>query len=366
MQFVDFKADAILHQVAYSQAFQRVLSSGWYILGIEVESFEKEFAKYLGVKHVIGVGNGLDALHISLMSLGIGVGDEVITTPLSAVATTLAIISVGAMPIFVDVNLDGQIDATQIEAKITSSTKAILPVHLYGNACDITTILKIAKKHNLQVIEDAAQAHGSSFHGQKLGTFGIVGCFSFYPTKNLGTIGGDAGAVATNDDNLAKTMRQLRNYGEASKYNTVRYGINSRLDEIHASFLRAKLTWLDNSNKKKRDIAKFYDQALTGLDHLQIIHPNHNSVGNIHQYVITTSNRDKLQQYLKNLGIPTLIHYPTPIHQQPFFATKYGKNPLPIAEKFCQTTLSLPSHEYMTTDEINQVIKAIHAFFKKC
>ena len=365
MQFVDFKADARRHQAAYLKAYKRVLLSGWYILGSEVESFEREFAEYLGVKHVIGVGNGLDALHISLMSLGIRSGDEVITTPLSAVATTLAIISVGATPVFVDINLDGQINASQIETHITARTKAIIPVHLYGNACDITSIIQIAKKHNLWVIEDAAQAHGSSFQGQKLGTFGILGCFSFYPTKNLGTIGGDAGAVATNDDDLAKTMRQLRNYGEASKYNTVRYGINSRLDEFHAAILRAKLTWLDISNEKKRQIASLYNQALVDIKGLSIVKPIADSVNNVHQYVIITGRRDELQKYLSEQDIPTLIHFPTPIHQQPFLKENYRKISLPITKQFCNNTLSLPSHEYMTSDEINQVIKSIHAFFKK-
>jgi dTDP-4-amino-4,6-dideoxygalactose transaminase len=299
------------------------------------------------------------------MSLGIGVGDEVITTPLSAVATTLAIISVGATPVFVDVNLDGQIDTSQIEAKITPSTKAILPVHLYGNACDITTILKIAKKHNLQVIEDAAQAHGSSLNEQKLGTFGVLGCFSFYPTKNLGTLGGDAGAIATNSDEIARLAKQLRNYGEESKYRHVRYGLNSRLDEIHAAVLRAKLTWLDISNEKKRQIASLYNQALVDIKGLSIVKPIADSVNNVHQYVIITGRRDELQKYLSEQGIPTLIHFPTPIHQQPFLKDNYRKFSLPIAKQFCNNTLSLPSHEYMTTDEINQVIKAIHAFFKK-
>lgn len=364
MQFVDFKADARRHLAAYSQAYKRVLLSGSYILSSEVESFEKEFAKYLGVKHVVGVGNGLDALHISLMSLGIKSGDEVITTPLSAVATTLAIISVGATPVFVDVGPDGQIDASQIETHITTHTKAIIPVHLYGNSCDIATIVKIAQKHNLKIIEDAAQAHGSSFQGQKLGTFGTLGCFSFYPTKNLGTIGGDAGAVATNDDNLAKSMRQLRNYGEASKYNTIRYGLNSRLDEFHAAILRTKLTWLAKSNIHKRKIAQYYLSHLSNISQLQLITPIPSALPNIHQFVVTTAKRDELQQFLASANIPSLIHYPTPIHQQPFLAKTYSDLSLPVAEQFCATTLSLPSHEFLTLNEQKIVVTKIKQFFE--
>lgn len=364
MQFVDFKADAKLHNRDYLNAYQRVLSSGWYILGSEVESFEREFAEYLGVKYVIGVGNGLDALHISLLSLGIGSGDEVITTPLSAVATTLAIIAVGATPVFVDINSAGQIDASQIETHITVRTKAIIPVHLYGNACDITSILQVAQKHNLRVIEDAAQAHGSSFHGQKLGTFGILGCFSFYPTKNLGTIGGDAGAIATNDDALAQVMRQLRNYGEESKYNTIRYGLNSRLDELHAAILRAKLTWLEKSNARKREIAQYYLNHLSNIPKLQLIIPPASTLSNIHQFVVTTTRRDELKQFLASANIPCLIHYPTPIHKQPFIAKTYSHLILPQAETFCATTLSLPSHEFLTLDELKLVVARIKEFFK--
>lgn len=360
MQFVDFQADAKLHQKDYLTAYKRVLSSGWYVLGQEVANFESEFAKYLGVKQVIGVGNGLDALHIALMALNIGRGDEVITTPLSAVATTLAVIAVGAKPVFVDVTDNGQIDASQIESHLTPRTKAIIPVHLYGNACDITAILAIANKHEIHIIEDAAQAHGSSLEGKKLGTFGSLGCFSFYPTKNLGTIGGDAGAIATNDDNLAELVRQIRNYGEQSKYNHVRYGLNSRLDEIHAAVLRAKLTWLDKSNDKKRHIADLYNQGLANTKDLKIIPP----MGNVHQYVITTTRRDELVKYLSKLDIPTLIHYPTPIHHQPFIADQFQNISLPVAEKFCQTTLSLPSHEFLSQEEVDLVTSTIRSFFK--
>lgn len=361
MQFVDFKADAKFHQKDYLTAYKRVLSSGWYVLGKEVANFESEFAKYLGVKHVIGVGNGLDALHIALMALNIGRGDEVITTPLSAVATTLAILAVGAKPVFVDVTEDGQIDPALIEAVITKNTKAIIPVHLYGNACDILAIQTVAKKHKLNIVEDAAQAHGSSLLGQKLGTFGRIGCFSFYPTKNLGTIGGDAGAIATNDDHLADLASQIRNYGEQNKYNHVRYGLNSRLDEIHAAVLRAKLTWLDKSNDKKRHIADLYNHGLADIKDLKIIPP----LGNVHQYVITTPLRDKLQKYLAGAGVPTLIHYPIPIHQQPFLVEQYKNITLPVAEKFCRSTLSLPSHEFLTQKEIGRAISTIRSFFKK-
>lgn len=365
MQFVDFVDDAHAHSIDYHTAFERVLASGWYILGKEVENFELEFAQYLGVKHAVGVGNGLDALRIALMALGIGAGDEVITTPLSAVATTLAILGVGAKPVFVDIGLDGQIDASQIENQITASTKAIIPVHLYGNACDIESIVQIAQKHQIHVIEDAAQAQGSSFGGKKLGTFGIIGCFSFYPTKNLGAIGGDAGAIVTNDDHLAKVMRQIRNYGEESKYKHVRYGLNSRLDELHAAFLRHKLTWLDQSNQKKNMIARKYNQGLSPIRDIQLITPRSGSIPNTHQYVLTTSRRDELQKYLSSFGVPTLIHFPTPIHRQPFLVSQYADISLPVAEQFCQNTLSLPSHEFLTSAEIDLVISSISAFFKK-
>ncbi|KKU20702.1 MAG: pyridoxal phosphate-dependent protein [Microgenomates group bacterium GW2011_GWF1_46_12] len=359
--FNDFPAELAELRSEYQVAIDRVFDSGWFILGKEVEAFESEFARYLGVNHAIGVANGLEAIQIALMGLGIKEGDEVITTPLSAVATTLAILAVGATPLFVDLREDGQINENLIESTITPKTKAILPVHLYGNSCNIEKIKEIADQHKLVLIEDAAQAHGSLSGSQKLGTIGSIGCFSFYPTKNVGAFG-DAGAIVTNDEKLAITFRQLRDYGQESKYKHVRIGLNSRLDEIHAAILRVKLKHLDKQNAIRIQNAKAY-QDIFQKSGIEYIAPQDNTTPNYHQFVIKVTKRDELQAHLKSLGIPTLVHYPILIPRQPMFSDQYSVLNLPTADKLVTQILSLPCGPYLTQDQASFIAKSIVDFF---
>jgi dTDP-4-amino-4,6-dideoxygalactose transaminase len=360
--FNDFKKEVNAREVEYQDAINRVLSSGWYILGPEVKAFEDEFARYTGAKHAIGVANGLEALHISLMALGIGEGDEVITTPLSAVATTLAILAVGATPVFVDVTPDGLLDTTLIEPAITSKTKAILPVHLYGNSANLDELQRLSEKHGLILLEDAAQAHGSSWNGKKLGTIGALGCFSFYPTKNLGCFG-DGGLITTNDEHLAQVCREIRDYGQHEKYVHSRLGLNSRLDELQAAVLRVKLRYLEADNHRRQVIAAQYDEAFSSLSELHIIRPTTIVSSNLHLYVVRTQRRDELQKYLEQQEIAALIHYPLTIPQQPFLAESYGELDLPVAQQLTNEILSLPCHPQLTDQEVQTIITSVSAFF---
>lgn len=337
------------HRAEILSAIKKVVDSGWYILGEEVKHFGKEFADYLGVREVIGVANGLEALQIALMALGIGPGDEVITTPVSAVATTLAIMAVGARPVFVDIDEQGLIDADLIKVAITSKTKAVLPVHLYGNPVDLDKIMKICKKHKLHLIEDACQAHGSESNGKKLGSFGIFSCFSFYPTKNLGALG-DGGAIATNDTKLAKICRQIRDYGQESKYVHTRYGLNSRLDEIQAAILRVRLKYLDEENKERQKIADRYHRHIVSV----------NNAGNFHLFVVRSKKRDELKEYLKKNGVETAVHYPLTIPSQKIINRKI----CPKAELFTNEILSLPCRPGITMQQVDFVCKMIKKFYE--
>lgn len=343
------------------KSINKVLDSGHYILDREVEAFEKEFAQYLGIKHCIGVGNGLEAIQIVLMVLGVGPDDEIITTPLSAVATTLAIIAVGAKPVFADTNEKGLIDPNLIESLITKRTKAVLPVHLYGQACDIQTIKRICQKHKLFLVEDAAQAHGSTFNRKKLGTFGDINCFSFYPTKNLGAFG-DAGTIVTNNKKYAQVCREIRDYGQKSKYFHTRYGLNSRLDELQATVLRVKLKYLDKENEKRKALAKRYSQNLSKISQLKIVTP-YSMGSNFHLFVIRTSKRNNFQKFLKKNGVETLIHFPRIIPDQPFLKKAY-KTKLPVAEMLVKQVLSLPCYPSMNLKKVDYVCQVIKEFFK--
>ncbi len=363
LKFLDLRQENKNKKLLF-EAFNRVLSSSTYILGKEVEGFEKQFAKYLGVKYCIGVGNGLESIQISLMALGIGKEDEVITTPISAVATTLAILAVGGKPVFVDVLDNGLINPDLIPSVITKKTKAILPVHLYGNPAQINKIKNICKKYKLFLVEDAAQAHGSSFKDKKLGTFGNLGCFSFYPTKNLGALG-DGGAIVTNNKNLAKACYETRDYGQKGKYNHVRFGLNSRLDTLQASLLSVKLKNLDSINYKRRKLAQKYLKNLTNIENIQIVKPIDNSTPNYHLFVIKSKNRNKLQNFLAKKGITTLIHYPRIIPDQPFLKKEYGKVFLPKARSFVKSILSLPLHPNLTITQVDYICKNIKDFFIK-
>lgn len=364
VNYLDFKSDVRVYKNEYLAAVKRVLNSGWYILGNEVESFEKEFAKYLGVKYCVGTANGLEAIQIALMAYGIEKDDEVITTPVSAVATTLAILAVGATPVFADVSANGQMDINQIEKLITKKTKAIIPVDLYGQPCGLDEIRKICKEHKLFLVEDACQAHGATYNNKKLGTFGDVGCFSFYPTKNIGAFG-DGGALVTNNSKLDKIYRVLRDYGQQSKYIHTRYGLNSRLDELQAALLKIKLSYLDSNNDKRRIIAQRYIAKLSVEKDLKLVLPKNIEDSNFHLFVIRTSKREALQGYLKNKGISTLIHYPIAIPDQPMFGTKYKDLKISEARKFVKETLSLPCHPFIKLDEVDYVSDKIVEFFRK-
>lgn len=340
----------------------KVLSSGFYILGNEVFLFEKEFANYIGVKFGIGVGSGTEALRIALLACDIKNGDEIITVSHTASATISAIKSVGAKPIFVDIEPDYfTIDAQKIKRAITEKTKAIIPVHLYGHPADMRTINKIAKEFRLKVIEDCAQAHGAKIKKKMVGSFGDFGCFSFYPTKNLGAFG-DGGIIVTNDQRLAKKCRLIREYGWEKRYISNIDGENSRLDELQAAILRIKLRTLDQDNQKRTKIAMFYNQKLKKLD---LILPKEklNFIHVYHLYIIRTKKRNRLIKFLKKRGIQSSVHYPVPCHLQPAFIRKDNRI-LTETEHIAQEIISLPIYPELMRDDQNKVIKEIINFFK--
>jgi len=344
------------------EATNRVIDSNWYILGKEVENFEREFADYLGVKYCVGVGNGLEALHIILKAYGIGEGDEVIIPSNTYIATALAVSYAGAVPIMVEPNeRTCNINSDLIEEKITKKTKAIMPVHLYGQACNMNPINEVAKKYNLKVIEDTAQAHGATYKGRKCGALGDASGFSFYPTKNLGALG-DAGAITTNDEDLAKKIKALRNYGSQKHYYNKYMGFNSRLDEMQAAILRVKLRHLEEFNEERKKIAQFYLNNLQDTD-LILPHVPEWTEPVWHQFVIRSKKRDKLQGYLKSKGIGTLIHYPLPIHlQEAYKGLGYKKGDFPLAEKIANEVLSLPMWVGLKKEEIKMVCNVINNF----
>jgi len=344
---------------AIDQAIQRVLDSGTFILGCEVAAFEQELSQYLGTKYVKGVASGTDALYLALRALDIGKGDEVITTPFTFFSTVETIIRVGATPVFVDISLeDFNIDASKIEKAITKKTRAILPVHLFGQCCDMRTIQKISRKHNLKIIEDACQAMGAEFDGKKAGTIGDIGCFSFYPTKTLGCYG-DGGAIATNNKELAEKIILLRCYGSKIKYTHELLGVNSRLDELQAAILRAKLNYLEHWLIKRRSIAHSYASLKTVALPKELSHRKHSY--NI--YSILSQKREILQKYLENQFIGSLVYYPHPLHFTPCFSfLNYKKGDFPIAEQVAQQVLALPLYPQMMQEEIDTVIRVVNNF----
>lgn len=347
---------------ALRAAFERVYTRSWYIEGEEDAAFEKAFTDYCGTRYCVGVGNGLDALILILKALEIGSGDEVIVPSNTYIATALAVTYTGAKPIFVEPDIRTfNIDPAQIEAAITDKTKAIMPVHLYGQTCDMEPIMETAGKYNLKVIEDCAQAHGATYKGKKIGTFGDAAGFSFYPGKNLGALG-DAGAVVTDDETLARKVRALGNYGSDYKYHHVYKGNNSRLDELQAAFLAAKLPILDKMNAERRRIANRY---LTEICNEKIVLPfiPDYAVPVWHIFGIRCAERDMLEKYLNEHGIGTNKHYPTPIHlQECYQELGFDKGDFPVAEEISQTELSLPMFYGMTDEEINFVIDMINRF----
>lgn len=343
-------------------AFERVYTRSWYIEGEEDAAFEKSFASYCGMNYCIGVGNGLEALVLILKALNIGEGDEVIVPSNTYIASALAVTYVGAKPILVEPHIETfNINPDLIEEKITERTKAIMPVHLYGQACDMDPIMEIARKYNLYVVEDCAQAHGATYKGQKVGSFGIAAGFSFYPGKNLGALG-DAGAVMTNDEILAKKIRALSNYGSDYKYHHIYKGNNSRLDELQAAFLAAKLPHLDRMNAERRRIAQRY---LAEIKNPKIILPDieKNMVPVWHIFAIRCKERDDLEKYLNEKGIGTNKHYPIAIHLQECYQDLgFKEGDLPIAEEISATELSIPIYYGMTDEEVSFVIETSNNF----
>lgn len=355
---------------AVRAAFERVWQSKWYVLGAELERFERDYAAFNQTRHCVGVANGLDALHLSLIALGIGPGDEVIVPSNTYIATWLAVSFVGATPVPVEPRADTyNLDPSRLAAALTSRTRAIMPVHLYGQACEMTAIQAFAQQHGLHIVEDNAQAQGATADGRLTGTWGAINGTSFYPGKNLGALG-DGGAVTTDDDVLALKLRTLRNYGSQKKYYNEVIGYNSRLDEMQAAFLAAKLPLLPRWTQQRRAIADSYARALSPVaaaGHLQLPAVAEGSTHVYHLYVVRTANgptRDRLQQHLTAAGVGTLIHYPVPPHRQQAYADLgIPAGSLPIAEQLAATCLSLPLYPGMTEVQIEHVGRAVADFF---
>lgn len=350
-----------LFREEYLEAAGRVLRSGWYVLGKEVEAFEEEFARFTGSRHCVGLASGLDALALSVRALDIGPGDEVIVPSNTYIASVLGITERGATPVFVEPDEFYNLDPLRIESAITKRTRAIMPVHLYGQPCDMPSIRTVAEKYKLFVIEDCAQSHGASVSGRMTGSWGTIGCFSFFPTKNLGAFG-DAGAVVTDSDEIAQRIRLLRNYGSIQKYVHEIEGVNSRLDELQAALLRVKLRHLPQLQQGRQRVADHYRSAIT---HPSIGLPRvRDDVEPVwHQFVVASDKRDALQRHLKDAGIGTLIHYPIPPHlSRAYSRLGFGKGDFPIAERCADTVLSLPVYDGISPAEIDYVCAAINDF----
>lgn len=349
------------HQNEYEAAALKVLRSGWYVLGENVAKFEEEFADYVGTKYCVGLASGLDALWIAFRALGVKEGDEVIVQGNTYIASVMGITINGAKPIFVEPDEFYNIDVNRIEAKITERTKAILVVHLYGQAAKMDTIMEIAHRHQLYVVEDCAQAHGACYNGKKVGTFGDIGCFSFYPSKNLGAYG-DAGAITTNNKEIRDFIHIFRNYGSEKRYYNKLVGANSRLDEIQAAVLRVKLKYINDITSEKQRIAEKYLRELdSDTVFLPKIQVGCESVW--HQFVIRSEAREQLIEYLDEKGIGTIIHYPIPPHlSEAYQYLDVAEGSLPVTEKYAKTVLSIPMYVGMTIDEQDYVINSINTF----
>ncbi len=347
-----------IYQKEFEQKALDVLRSGWYVLGHELDSFENEFAQYVGSSFCAGVASGLDALRIAVYLLGIQNGDEVIVQANTYIASVMGITLNGAVPVFVEPDIYNNIDTTQIEKAITSKTKAIMVVHLYGQAADMDAVMHIARKNNLKVIEDCAQAHGAEWKGKKVGSFGDIGCFSFYPTKNMGAFG-DAGAIVTNSEFYAQTAKIYRNYGSEKKYHNEVVGLNSRMDELQAGMLRIRLLHMNETIEERKKIADIYTEGLknTKLE-LPLVKEGATSVW--HQFVVKTDQRERFMNYLSANGIQTLIHYPIPPHlSKAYQYLNMQKGDLPITEDYAQKVVSLPIYTGMNEAEVNYVVEKI-------
>lgn len=358
--FLDLKAINLSQADELEAAFKRVLHSGWYVLGAETSAFEASFATYCGSRHAIGVANGLDAIFMILKAYGVGPGDEVIVPSNTFIATWLAVSDCGATPIPVEPTADGfNIDPALVEAAITPRTKAILAVHLYGQTADMDPLKALAARHNLKLIEDAAQAHGALYRGGVAGQLGDAAAFSFYPGKNLGALG-DGGAVTTSDDDLADKIRTLRNYGSKVKYYNEVPGYNSRLDEVQSALLSVKLPKLNADNARRRAIAAIYDKELAGIDGLALPFVPEWAEPVWHLYVVRHARRDALAKALAEQGIGTIVHYPVPPHLQPAYADLgYTEGAFPLAEAIHREVLSLPIGPTMTDEQALRVCAAV-------
>lgn len=361
VQYSVLKRTFDLHKEEYEQAALRALNSGWYILGKEMDEFEKEFAAWAGVKHCVALNSGTDALILAFRALGIGEGDEVIVPANTYIASVIGVTENGGTPVFVDADRFMEIDADQIESKITERTKAILPVHLYGQSSRMDKITEIAKKHNLLLVEDCAQCHGSRFGGKLTGTFGDIGCFSFYPTKPLGAFG-DAGAIVTNNDEIAEKVRLLRNYGSKVKYHNEINGVNSRMDELQAAILKVGLKYLADGTEMRRHQAQMYKEGIKNSK--VVIPPVCENVEHVyHLFPVLVEDREAFQNYLKENGIGTQVHYPIP----PYVADCYSGwgykwSDFPNAEKYANSEVSLPIYAGLPDDEVRYVIDVINKY----
>lgn len=360
---VDLKRQYLTIKDEIDTAISDVINSTQFIGGKQVSELENECAQYLGVKYAASCANGTDALQIALMALGIGRGDEVITTPFTFVATNEVISLVGATPVYVDVDESSfNIVASQIKNKITSKTKAILPVHLYGNPAEMDKIMQIAEEHNLFVIEDSAQAFGAEYKGKKVCSFGNVACISFFPSKNLGCYG-DGGMITTNDRAVFEKVKMIANHGSKERYVHEILGVNSRLDALQAAILRVKLKYIDEWNSKRIQNARKYSEALKDLPNVTLPTFKNYSKHIFHQYTLRLNNRDGLQKFLKERNVPSMIYYPIPLHLQPAFKGFAEEGSLPIAEKLAKEVISLPMHPDLTDEEINFITNSIKEFY---
>lgn len=359
---VDLKRQYSAIEKEIDLAIKRVLASGQFILGNEVSSLEKEIAEYAGVKHAVGVASGTDALHLSLLAIGIGNGDEVITTPFTFIATAEAITYCGATPVFADIDINTyNIDPAKIEGKITKKTKAIIPVHMYGRSADMGKILKVARNYNLKVVEDAAQSFGTEYNGKKIGSIGDIGAFSFFPSKNLGAYG-DGGMIVTDDDVIADKARMLRHHGSSQKYFHKFIGYNSRLDEIQSAVLRIKLKMIDGWNEKRRKNALLYNNLLKGLP---VRLPDGKGRDHIyHAYTVRMENRDKCSRFLSGNGVSSAVYYPVPLPaQEAYRHLGYSESEFPDSYKAAREVISLPMFPELEIAEIETICSLLKKFF---
>jgi len=359
----DFKAEPEELRIAELAAVERVLHSGWYVLGNEVKKFEMLWAERCGIASSVGVGNGMDAIEIGLRALDIGEGDEVITTPMTAFASVLAIIRAGATPVLADINPEtALLDPASVERCIGPRTKAVLLVHLYGQIRDMECWVALCEQHGIALLEDCAQSHLARWSGKAAGNFGRFGAYSFYPTKNLGALG-DAGALVSNDDELAQRAAVLRNYGQSVRYHHTELGLNSRLDELQAALLQVRLEYLDGYTERRRQIAQTYRERVANPRVRLLAAPLQAESHVYHLFVLICEERDRLAQHLKSCGVETYVHYPVPVNRQPPCRNLHcDPNGLPIAEQHAATCLSIPCHPQMSDADISTVVDAINAF----